>query len=108
MELLGVFGDDLGEAGVGGYLSGDANALTVVFVFGPSKFAAIVAPDHDGENLIGIGAVEIQEGGLAVGGIRKARTDHGAADRSSLSEMGFGFVGGYFLLRGRGDGGRQA
>ena len=62
-NLLRTIRDDLRQASIGGNLSGHANLLVFVIVLGLPKLAAIVAPDHDGEDLIRERFVEIKKVG---------------------------------------------
>jgi hypothetical protein len=74
-------------------LTGHANPFSSVCRFRIIKLRAIVAPDDQRKNLVGIGLVEIQKGWTAATALCPARAHHLAADRCLLPDVSFGFRG---------------
>jgi hypothetical protein len=58
--------------------------------FGSTKLGAIVAPNHDGEYLLRVSFVDIQEGWLPARTLGIARAGHDAAHCRGLADVLFG------------------
>ena len=102
-ELLAAIDDDFRRAAVVLDEAGGADAGA-----GRGQRAdvgAVVSPDEDGEELVRVRRVEIDEGGLAVAVGRGVFTGDGAADGGSLAFVVLGLGGGEGL--GLRDGGEQ-
>ena len=83
---------DLRAAPVGLYLARDADRLVAVRRFWRPELLSISTPNHDGELLIGIRLIEIQERRLSLGPDGVVGRGHSSAYGRGLTDVGSGLL----------------
>jgi len=66
MNLLRIVRNDLRQSIIRSDLARHANLFVLEIIFGLPELASIASPNHDGEDLIRVWFVQIEERGLAL------------------------------------------
>ena len=91
--------NNLRRSAILGNLACNADVFILVINLGPAELGLIAAPYQNGENLIRVRLVEVQECWLPLGGYRVPRAGHVPTDRRSLANMILRFGCGELGLR---------
>jgi hypothetical protein len=84
---------NLGNSAIGPDLSLYANVLSAETPLGSGYVPSILSPDHDGEGLGRIPAVQVEKGGTPPDSPEIGRLQHFSANHSVLSYMPIGLAG---------------
>jgi|ERR1700683_554765 hypothetical protein len=94
LNLSPLISCNLGHAPISCDLAGDTYLQPFVLAFGRPKLSAIGAPNQNGENLSGIGLIEVQKSRFALRTLRVVSAGYFPAYRHPIAHVIFGLDGG--------------
>lgn len=99
LDLARICRDNLRLASIFLQVSRNADPLAHVFGFGRAEFRAVITPNENGENLIRVGLIQIQERGLPATPLRKSGARDCSANGSTFAYVLLRFRRRQLLLR---------